>query len=200
MATRIMNLGPWLRLPGGRVYGESEWFAVFGALAISQSAHLLEHVAQMLQLHVLGLQGKAAQGIVGALDIEWVHFMWNTLVLLAVFALLRHYCTNRWLLLTAALAAWHAIEHTDLITVYLATGQQGTPGLLGQGGAIAGGLPLLRPDLHFLYNVLETVPLLAAFRSQLGSIVDPSELPNLGAGFIEDCRQADGGNRTRAAG
>lgn len=46
---------------------------------------------------------------------------------------------------------------------YLATGVPGTPGLLSKGGLIGGGLPLTRPDLHFLYNLIETVPLTIAF-------------------------------------
>jgi hypothetical protein len=47
------------------------------------------------------------------------------------------------------------------------TGTAGLPGLLAQGGAIAGGLPLARPDLHFLYNLIETVPLLLGFFAQV---------------------------------
>ena len=30
-------------------------------------------------------------------------------------------------------------------------------------GLIGGGLPLTRPDLHFLYNLVETAPLVVAF-------------------------------------
>jgi hypothetical protein len=43
----------------------------------------------------------------------------------------------------------------------------GTPGLWSQGGAIGGGLPLSRPDLHFLYNIVETAPLVAGFFGQV---------------------------------
>lgn len=35
--------------------------------------------------------------------------------------------------------------------------------MLATGGRIGGGLPLSRPDLHFLYNVVETEPLFIAF-------------------------------------
>jgi hypothetical protein len=41
----------------------------------------------MVQLHVLGLTGPDARGIFGTLDIEWVHFLWNTWVLVAVAVL-----------------------------------------------------------------------------------------------------------------
>ena len=56
-----------------------------------------------------------------------------------------------------------AIEHISIMFTYLATGVPGTPGLLSKGGLIGGGLPLTRPDLHFLYNLIETVPLTIAF-------------------------------------
>jgi hypothetical protein len=64
------------------------WIALLGFLAVSQTAHLLEHVAQMVQIHVLHLSGANAQGIVGQLNIEWVHFTWNALVLVTLIVLL----------------------------------------------------------------------------------------------------------------
>ena len=64
------------------------WIALLGFLAVSQTAHLTEHLAQMVQIHVLHLSGANAQGIVGQLNIEWVHFTWNALVLIALLVLL----------------------------------------------------------------------------------------------------------------
>ena len=58
-------------------------------LAVSQTVHLFEHVAQMVQIHILALSGTSAQGIVGQLNIEWVHFIWNAWVFLAVVMLRR---------------------------------------------------------------------------------------------------------------
>ncbi len=46
-------------------------------------------------------------------------------------------------------------EHVAIMSVYLRTGIVGSPGLLAHGGFIGGGLPLTRPDLHFLYNLIE---------------------------------------------
>jgi len=127
------------------------WIALLGFLAVSQTAHLLEHVAQMVQIHVLHLSGANAQGIVGQLNIEWVHFSWNALVLVAV----------------TPLAAWHFVEHSVMIATYIQTGVSGTPGLLSSGGLLFGGLPIPRPDLHFLYNLVETIPLLVAWLVEL---------------------------------
>jgi hypothetical protein len=35
------------------------------------------------------------------------------------------------------------------------------------GGAFAGGLPMARPELHFVYNLLETLPLISGFILQV---------------------------------
>jgi hypothetical protein len=139
------------------------WIALLGFLALSQTAHLLEHVAQMFQIHVQHLTGSSAQGIVGQLNIEWVHFIWNAFVLVALVVLLPHFRTNAWLIAVTPLAAWHFVEHSVMIATYIQTGVPGTPGLLSSGGLLRGGLPIARPDLHFLYNLVETIPLLIAW-------------------------------------
>jgi len=148
------------------VYRRYQWLALFYVLVVTQTGHLLEHVTQMIQIHILGLQGADARGIFGTLDIELVHFTWNTWVMFAVLVLVTRFGANRWLLLTALLAGWHEVEHGYIFSVYLATGISGTPGLLSQGGAVAGGLPVSRPDLHFVYNLVETVPLMQGFLQQ----------------------------------
>jgi hypothetical protein len=143
------------------------WLALLGFLAICQTAHLFEHIAQMVQIHVLHLAGANAQGIVGQLNIEWVHFIWNAIVLVTLLVLLPHFRTNPWLIAVTPLAAWHFVEHSVMIATYIQTGVPGTPGLLSSGGLLFGGLPIARPDLHFLYNLVETVPLLAAWLVEL---------------------------------
>ena len=161
---------PWLPIFVSNltfIYRRYGWLALFYALVVTQTGHLFEHVAQMIQIHILGLTGVDAQGVFGTLNVEWVHFVWNTWVLLAVLVLLTRYGANRWLWLTAVLSGWHEIEHACIFHVYLMTGISGTAGLLAQGGLIGGGLPLVRPDLHFLYNLFETAPLIAAFMAQV---------------------------------
>ena len=168
---------PWIPvfvLNVAHVYRVYQWLALFYVLVVTQTGHFLEHVAQMVQIHVLGLTGADARGILGTLDIEWVHFVWNTWVLVAVVVLLLHYRTNCWLWLTALFSTWHAIEHAYIFSVYITTGLSGTPGLLAQGGAILGGLPLSRPDLHFIYNLIETIPLILAFLRQVQRTAQPS--------------------------
>jgi hypothetical protein len=80
------------------------WLILFYVLVVTQSAHFVEHIAQMIQIHVLGLQGAAARGIVGALNIEWVHFTWNVIVVVAAVALLVRFKEIPWLWFTALFA------------------------------------------------------------------------------------------------
>lgn len=163
-------LAPWLPL----FTAETAWMhrhygslALFYVLVVTQIGHCFEHVAQETQIHVFHLPGAHARGIFGTLDIEWVHFVWNTWVLIAVLLLLRVARKNPWLWITVALAGWHELEHLFVFYVYLATGRAGTPGLLAQGGLIGGGLSIQRPDLHFFYNLIETVPLVVGLVWQL---------------------------------
>jgi hypothetical protein len=165
-ATTLVVALPWLPLfvaEATRTFQRQAWLGFFFVLTALQLAHLGEHVAQMVQIHLLGLQGEDASGIFGVFNVEWVHFVWNGLVVFGVVLLLTRYPHNRWLWLTAPIAGWHLVEHTYILSVYLDTGVSGTPGLLSHGGLLSGGLPLVRPDLHFGYNLIETVPLVAAF-------------------------------------
>lgn len=151
----------------GWIYKRYAWLAVFYALVVTQGGHCLEHIIQMVQIHVLGLTGANARGVFGVLDIEVVHLVWNTWVMLGVALLLWRFPANAALRLTALLAGWHTVEHAYIFSVYLSTGVSGTPGLLAQGGALFGGLPISRADLHCLYNLVESAPLFVGFFDQV---------------------------------
>lgn len=162
----IASLLPWLPyISRGLACASqrSRWLGLAYLLVVVQGGHTIEHVVQMAQIHLLRLTGEAAHGLIGKLDLEWVHFVFNSLILLGVLGLLVAERRGGWLWLTALVAGWHQIEQTYIMMVYLTTDVVGTPGLLARGGLIGGGLPLARPDLHFLYNLIETVPLVLAF-------------------------------------
>lgn len=166
---------PWVPVLTSEVawtYRHYGWLALFYLLVVTQGGHVVEHLVQMIQLHLLGFRGPAARGVFGMLDIEWVHFLWNTWVLAAVSLLLWRFRANRWLWATLALAAWHETEHIVMMATYLGRGVAGSPGLLARGGLLAGGVPVTRPDLHFLYNLIETTPLVIAFVVQLRNVYD----------------------------
>src|SRR6266852_8278244 len=158
-----------------RQYG---WLAFFFILVVTQGAHVLEHVAQMVQIHLLGLSGLQARGIFGMLDIEWVHFIWNSWVLLCAVLLVFLFRKNPWLWVLLVIAVWHEIEHVSIMSVFLRTGHVGAPGLLARGGAIGGGLPLSRPDLHVCYNLLEELVLIIAYLYQVQRLTRSEEIPH----------------------
>lgn len=135
----------------------------FALLLVAQAGHLIEHLVQLVQLYAWGIPKQHAHGIVGALDIEWVHFIWNLLVLAVVILIAYWFRSNPWVMLALILASWHQIEHIYILITYLTTGVSGSPGLLSRGGIIGGGLALPRPILHFVYNFVEMVPLVIAF-------------------------------------
>jgi hypothetical protein len=151
------------------IYQQLRWLAFFFVLLVAQSVHFTEHIAQMIQIHLLGLSGMQAHGIIGMLDLEWVHFVFDAgWVPICVYILLFVYRkSNPWLWVLAVVVTWHALEHVAIMSVYLRTGIVGSPGLLAHGGVIAGGLPLIRPDLHFFYNLLEETLILIAYGYQL---------------------------------
>jgi hypothetical protein len=142
----------------------TDWRWVFWILLATQAGHVVEHAAQMVELHVLDLPPAGAKGLLGFVDIEWVHFLWSTYILVMSAILLRRFHWNRWLLLAVILGSWHELEHAVLLATYLATGVAGTPGILARGGVV--GLAISRPDLHFLYNAMLTVLLLLAYRAE----------------------------------
>ncbi|HEY0754181.1 MAG TPA: hypothetical protein VGD98_09485 [Ktedonobacteraceae bacterium] len=134
---------------------QSLFLAFFFVLLCTQGGHFIEHLAQLIQIHLIGLEPMEAHGIIGTLDIEWVHFIWNSWVLIYGILLLIFARKNPWLWALALLALWHEAEHVYIIDCYLKTGMVGLPGLLARGGALWGGLPISRPDLHFLYTLAE---------------------------------------------
>jgi hypothetical protein len=124
---------------------------ILEAAIVLQVGHQVEHLAQMFQMHVDGQPPAFAHGLVGRLDLEWVHFGLTALIALVALSALARWPRNpvAWLLMPLAL--WHLAEHSTILITYLRTGITGTPGLLARGGLLNG--PLARPDLHFLYNV-----------------------------------------------
>src|SRR6266571_5593124 len=165
----LLVWSPILAMKTRDIYRQSRWLAFFFVLLVAQSVHFTEHIAQMVQIHLLGLSGTQAHGIIGMLDLEWVHFLFDAgWVPICVCILLFVYRkSNPWLWVLAVIVTWHAFEHVAIMSFYLRTGIVGSPGLLADGGIIAGGLPLIRPDLHFLYNLIEETLILIAYAYQL---------------------------------
>jgi hypothetical protein len=163
-------------------------------LLVTQGFHGVEHVTQWLQFHVLNWSARASMGLLSAANAEWVHFVWNWLVLVAVIVLLRAGMRNAWAWLLLAWALAHTLEHTYLFVRHLevlsqlrdlgvtSITAQGLPGVLGRDGWLArspstqgtfvcrlpGVTTANRLDVHFWWNIGETALLLLAANAFLG--------------------------------
>ncbi|MFM2032368.1 MAG: hypothetical protein RLZZ297_1133 [Chloroflexota bacterium] len=164
------------------------WFALLGALVAAQGFHGVEHAVQWFQYHVLRWPFFKASGIISAANAEWVHFGWNWMVLLIMAVLVAGGLRNKiaWVMLAWTIA--HTAEHTYLMVRYLQAldelraigvsnvAAQGLPGFFGRDGWLAtsdvtrssfvcrlpGLTTAVRLDVHFWWNVGETVLLFAA--------------------------------------
>ena len=165
----LVAWSPIFFLTARALYRQHRWLAFFFVLLVAQSIHFMEHIAQIVQIHILGLSGSNAHGIIGVLDFEWTHFLfdagWVPICVYTLFVIYRK--TNPWLWVLLPLVTWHAAEHVAIMSYYFRTGIVGSPGLLASGGAIAGGLPITRPDLHFLYNLAEETLIVFAYLHQV---------------------------------
>src|SRR5258708_17135148 len=98
----------------GAIYRQYRWLAFFFVLLIAQSVHFTEHIAQMIQIHLLGLSGMQAHGIIGMLDLEWVHFIfdagWVPICVYTLFFIFRK--SNPWLWVLLPIVTLHALEHS----------------------------------------------------------------------------------------
>lgn len=127
-----------------------------------QTFHVVEHLAQMVQEFIL--KADTTHGLVGQLDLEIVHFIFNTvyalgfLTILAIWVKVGRSISTTFGLTTTVLAVglfsqtYHQIEHTVRYIQYLETGQQGTPGLIGD--------RFNQIVAHFLLNGIVYLPIL----------------------------------------
>jgi len=142
---------------------------VFGVATLLQVGHMGEHTVQVAQLVLYDGRLAQAHGVFGQLDLEWIHFFWDSAVWLCLCVLLAPFSRgNRWLWIAFAAASLHEVEHLYLFYIYNAdptfylTG--GLAGIMGYDGVI--GSPLARPYMHFAYNFIVVVPMVLAFWDQ----------------------------------
>jgi hypothetical protein len=166
---------------------------LLSALVMLQAFHFSEHAIQMVQFYLLNRPAVLSQGLISSLNIEWVHFIWNVVVLVLTIYLFRAGMQGffGWALLIWTTA--HTLEHTYLLVRYLQVGaelkalglsgfqvSQALPGILGRDGLLAenglcGSIPglttLPRVAIHFIWNLGETVLLLGAAHFGLSRLI-----------------------------
>lgn len=177
-----------------RLYGTPAM--VLCILVMAQGFHWFEHVAQWVQFHILRWPFWKASGLLSPANAEWVHFVWNWVVLLTGIYLMRSGMRGVWATLFVLWAGAHTFEHSYMMVRYLAAlgelralgisdvAAQGLPGILGRDGWLATAdvtqgtflcrLPGLataqRLDVHFWWNVGETVLLLPAANAYMARL------------------------------
>jgi hypothetical protein len=174
--------------------------ALLSVLLAAQGFHTIEHGAQEIQYHLLKWPPFQSSGLISAANAEWVHFVWNWLVVAIVAVLvLRGGMRNLWAWLLLAWTLAHAIEHAYMFARYLEMrgelarlgfpnlSAQGLPGILGRDGWLARSpttqgtllcrLPGLttapRIDVHWWWNAGEIALLLAAAHRFLRTRLNP---------------------------
>jgi len=135
---------------------------LFTFALILQTGHTLEHVIQLYQHAVLGIDILHAHGLLFAFDIEWFHFLFNTAYLAVLVALFLSMGLHkksvratipRSFVVLAIIAlvfeTWHDSEHVVRIYQHIESGCQPCSGILGSY------VDLLY--LHTFYNFTITV-------------------------------------------
>jgi hypothetical protein len=129
------------------------------------AAHWAEHLAQALQIYVLGMPVAQARGVLGMpfpwlVTSEWMHYGY-ALVMMVGLALLLPGFTGRartWWKVALYIQVWHHLEHL-LLLVQAMTGNhlagRAVPTSVAQ-------LFLPRVELHLFYNAIVFVPMVVA--------------------------------------
>ena len=153
----------------GRNFRLFQGYIYLFALTLAlQTGHMLEHVVQVIQKFVLG--SSSAHGLIGRLDIEWVHFGFNTGYFVLLLPLAWGWLAyrreigllgRRWTgltvvcLVTLLIQSYHQVEHSVKLAQFLNTSMAGTPGILGAHFDLI--------LLHFTINSLVYLPLVILF-------------------------------------
>jgi hypothetical protein len=172
-------------------------------LLFAQGFHFVEHIAQWVQYHLLGWELRAAVGLLSPANAEWVHFIWNWTVLVAVAAFIASGARNRWAWLLLLWASAHTFEHTYLFVRHLqvlddlrrmgvsGVTAQGLPGIFGQDGwlerspitqgtflcTLPGFTTAPRLDVHFWWNIGETALMIPAANTYMAHLLRTEPTP-----------------------
>jgi hypothetical protein len=165
-------------------------------LLMAQGFHMFEHLAQWFQYYILNYTMQKSVGLLSPANSEWVHFTWNWSVLITIGILIALGMRNNWAWALLIYAIAHTTEHTYLLFRFLEMSKkllalcgkpayaQGLPGIFGKGGWLAqseftrgtflASLPgittAIRLDVHFWWNMGETILILLAAHTFLKAI------------------------------
>jgi hypothetical protein len=125
-------------------------------------AHWAEHIAQAIQIWVLGLPVPESRGVLGAVfpwlvTSEALHYGYALIMLVALFALRGGFtgAARTWWIIALGIQFWHHIEHLLLLGQAMFGAN-----LLGKPVPIQ--LLVPRVELHLFYNSIVFVPMIIA--------------------------------------
>lgn len=128
-------------------------------------AHWAEHIAQALQIYVLGWQAKEAGGVLGLAVLwlvtsEWLHYGYALIMLIGLIMLRPGFVgrSRTWWSVALGIQVWHHFEHLLLLIQALTDSY-----LLGR--AVPTSIVQLiapRVELHLFYNTIVFVPMVVA--------------------------------------
>ncbi|GAC1325855.1 MAG: hypothetical protein NVSMB25_24750 [Thermoleophilaceae bacterium] len=173
-----LALVPWIPLVALEAVWKYEhygFWAIFAVAVLLQMGHMGEHTVQVAQLLLYDGRLARSHGVFGQLDLETIHFVWDSSIWLVLCLVLTRFgAMNRWLRVAFAFASLHEVEHLYLFWIYSSDPwfyvHGGLAGIMGNGGLI--GSPLARPYLHFAYNFAVVVPMALALLDQTRSVYD----------------------------
>ncbi|MEC3981493.1 hypothetical protein [Amycolatopsis sp. H20-H5] len=128
-------------------------------------AHWAEHIAQAVQIYVLGWKVPDARGLLGLpfpwlIKSEWLHYGYALIMLVVLWALRYGFAgrSRQWWNLALGIQFWHHIEHF-LLLIQAQSGWR-----LTGGGAPSSIIQLFVPrvELHLFYNTIVTIPMIVA--------------------------------------
>lgn len=129
------------------------------------AAHWAEHVAQAVQIYVLGMPPTQARGVLGMpfpwlVTSEWMHYGYALAMLVGLILLLPGFTgrARKWWKVALYIQVWHHLEHL-LLVIQANTGQylagRTVPTSVAQ-------LIFPRVELHLFYNAIVFAPMVVA--------------------------------------
>ncbi|WP_199443817.1 hypothetical protein [Umezawaea beigongshangensis] len=143
--------------------------------AVVVAAHWAEHVAQAVQVYVLGMPVAEARGVLGVpfpwlVHSEWMHYGYALVMMIGLF-LLRPAFVGRartWWTAALVIQVWHHFEHLLLLVQALSganLANRAVPTSLLQ-------FVLPRVELHLFYNAIVFVPMVVAMVKHASPTLD----------------------------
>ncbi len=159
--------------PRARARTRPRLVTFFAVVVAVQGVHLVEHVIQLAQVHLLGVPEDDALGVLGWVfefdgTEEWLHLVFNTLFLASLWMLavpllrgaigqVPAWALALFVVAGLGLETWHTVEHSVIIRNVIRNDGCPCPGIVDQA------LGITDTTLHFFYNALAYVATLVPY-------------------------------------